>query len=379
MKRRLCLACSLLAAFSYSCAPTETRPPAPEAPQARGPTVEVRAAPPLEFRGANSQGDRPGDTDCNSPAHWDGDTLYVFNSAGHPWRSSGSGLARLTESYMSVKFDNQVNGGRWFESTFKDDDGTLYGWYHHEPLGVCPETQPRRHLTAPKIGAARSADNGATWQDLGIILEGSPGAIFCDTENFYFAGGNGDFSVILDQGREYFYFFISTYGEIAEQGVSVARMEYAQRNSQQGNVWKWYEGRWNQPGIGGHVTPIFRVGVDWHRKDVDAFWGPSIHYNSHLGLHVILLNRAKDFNWTQEGIYITFNPNLADPGGWTPPRKILDREEVVPKLRDKSAWYPQVMGLDASRRETDKLAGEVARLFLRGESHWELVFPRPGG
>jgi len=40
----------------------------------------------------------------------------------------------------------------------------------------------------------------------------------------------------------------------------------------------------------------------------------------------------------------------------------------------KLAWYPQVVGLDKFREETDKLAGRVARLFIRGKSEWEIVF-----
>jgi hypothetical protein len=343
------------------------------------PVVLLREAAPLEFPGAdNPKRDRFGETDCNSPAHWDGGTLYIFNSAGHPWRSAGIDIFHLGQSYLSVKFNNEVNGGRWFECTWKDEDGTLYGWYHHEPGDVCPETRPAKHVTAPKIGAARSKDNGETWEDLGIILESPPGSNRCDTPNKYFAGGNGDFSAMLDGEKKHLYFFISTYTALEEQGVSVARMEYAHRDQPVGKVWKWHEGSWTEPGLGGHITPIFPAKVDWHRKDTDAFWGPSIHRNTHLETYVILLNRARDSDWTQEGVYVTFNRDLSDPGGWSSPRKILDREEVFPKMKDKSLWYPQVIGLDAARRETDKLAGRRARLFLHGESLWEAFFLKPG-
>jgi hypothetical protein len=41
-------------------------------------------------------------------------------------------------------------------------------------------------------------------------------------------------------------------------------------------------------------------------------------------------------------------------------------------------WYPQVMGVDKARRETDKLAGRAARLFVRGQSRWEIEFLKPG-
>jgi hypothetical protein len=98
------------------------------------------------------------------------------------------------------------------------------------------------------------------------------------------------------------------------------------------------------------------------------FWGPSIHWNSNLNLYVILLNRTKGRpGWPQEGVYVTFNDDLGDPKRWTPPKKILD----------KGKWYPQVIGTDKSRRETDKLAGRVARFFMGGESRSEIVFLKP--
>jgi hypothetical protein len=193
----------------------------------------------------------------------------------------------------------------------------------------------------------------------------------CDTKNYYFAGGNGDFSALPDANREYIYFYISTYtGDLSEQGVSVARMRYSDRDKPVGKVWKWHVGEWNQPGLGGRVTAIFPGHIDWHRADADAFWGPSIHWNTHLRQYVILLNRSKDSNWAQEGVYVTFNPDLADPTGWTKPVKILESQ-------GNDRWYPQVIGLDRSKRETDKLAGSTARLFVRGQSRWELQFLRP--
>ena len=111
--------------------------------------------------------------------------------------------------------------------------------------------------------------------------------------------------------------------------------------------------------------------MDWHRADADAFWGPSIHWNTHLRQYVILLNRTKDGHFTEEGIYVTFNRDLSHPSGWSPPQKI-------PVAQDKLAWYPQVLGLDQSRHETDKLAGRVARLFMHGKSQWEILFLKPG-
>jgi len=332
------------------------------------PHVIVHPAPAIFFRGANSTNvAHQGETDCNSPAHWDGGTLYVFNSAGHPWRSAGPDVVHLTNDYRRCAYDNKVNGGRWIECTWKADDGVLYGWYHLEPGGLCPGTT----LTAPRIGAVRSTDNGATWRDLGIILDAPPNTLRCGTTNKYFAGGNGDFSAMLDRRGEWLYFFISTYTDFSEQGVSVARMKWADRESPVGKVSKWHDGAWTEPGLGGHVTPIFPGRIDWHRADADAFWGPSIHWNTHLRCYVLLLNRARDAKWIQEGIYVSFNRDLANPKGWSAPQKILGNLRA-------DGWYPQVIGLDVARRETDKLAGKSARLFVRGRSQWELRFLKPG-
>jgi hypothetical protein len=132
---------------------------------------------------------------------------------------------------------------------------------------------------------------------------------------------------------------------------------------------KWHQGQWSEPGLGGQATPFLPAAVDWANDDANAFWGPSVHWNSHLKQHVMLLNRARDAKWTQEGVYISFSSRLADPRKWSPPEKILDG------LRPDE-WYPQVVGLDSEARETDKLAGQRARLFVRGASRWEITFRR---
>jgi hypothetical protein len=342
------------------------------------PMAVLRTAAPLALPGAAVPEKKiEGLIDCNNPVHWDGDTMYVFSSIGVPDRSSGPDLFNLARPSVRTHFDNEADqavGGRWIEATYKDDGGLLYGWYHNEPLGICGPNKP---LTAPRIGAVSSLDNGLNWKDLGIVLTAPPDSLHCDTPNRYFAGGNGDFSVILDRQRRYFYFLISTYNrDVAEQGVAIARMAYADRDKPIGKVFKWHKGTWTEPGLGGHVTPIFPARSYWHQEKLDAFWGPSIHFNTHLGQYALLMNRAIDREWTQEGIYVTFCPDLADPKAWATPVKVYDGRGFAPKRHNW--WYPQVIGIDASKKETDKLAGRIARFFIRGKSGWEIVFLRPG-
>jgi hypothetical protein len=314
----------------------------------------------------------PGQIDSNIPAFWQYvqglNRLHVVTSWWTPNINSGFALARLGTP-QPVKFLNSSDAGKWIEAVLQNEDGTLYGYYHHEPIGLCPGTRK----TAPRIGALRSMDNGASWEDLGIILE-IAAAIDCSSPNEYFAGGVGDFSVILDQQKIDAYFFISIYSwDTARQGVAVARMPWAQRDTPRGNMAVWDGEAWRTPPRNSvqlrrlflTPAPIYQAAISWHDRsgEVDAFWGPSVHWNTFLNKYVMLLNRASDFGWSQEGIYIAFSPLLADPSKWTKPIKLFDG----------GPHYPQVLGLERGSG-TDKVAAAKSRLFLRGQSDYFLVF-----
>lgn len=334
------------------------------------PDVSIQQIYPIRLPGADlPEGGIYDGIDSNSPLHWDDQgNLYFFPSVRHPFRSSGKSLYTLAPAAQSTTIEDTigVEGGKWLEATWRTDDGTLYGWYHNEPPGICLNDP---HLSAPRIGAMVSHDEGATWKDMGIILEAPADSLDCNTANDYFAGGNGDFSVMLDPGKNYFYFFFGTYHrQIEEQGVSIARMSYANRDQPIGKLWKWRDGEWNEPGLGGHVTPVFPVINDWHASAPDAYWGPSIHFNTYLNSYVIVLNRAIDKYWYQEGVYISYNGDLSNPNGWMSPDRLpIDAQGMA---------YPQIVGIE--KGGTDKLAGQSARLFLLGQSFWQITFRQDG-
>jgi hypothetical protein len=305
----------------------------------------------------------PGIADSNSPIHWAGGVRYIYNSDGLPLRAEGDDLRSMRRVRAAHLLNSDLRGW-WIEATHRDEDGTLFAWYHHETFGACP-TDGDHWMAVPVIGAAVSKDNGRTFQDLGYVLtDGNPAK--CDAKNGYFAGGHGDFSVILDRRGEYFYFFFSAYGgEAGEQGVAIARMRYADRYAPSGNVWKYREGAWRSTGVGGKVTPIIPVRTPWESEFADAFWGPSVHYNRELGEYVMLLNRACcEPGWPPEGIYISYLRHLDRPAAWSEPEQIMAG----------GGWYPMAVGLESG--DTDKTAGARARLFLGSDSHWEIVFQK---
>ena len=88
-----------------------------------------------------------------------------------------------------------------------------------------------------------------------------------------------------------------------------------------------------------------------------------MHYNAYLAKYVMLLNRTKDEDFDQQGIYAGFAEHLDDPTAWSP----------LVRVREGGEWYPQVMGLERGSG-TDKTAGQVARFFMAGKSDQTIEF-----
>ena len=303
----------------------------------------------------------PAEVDSNSPAFWKDGEFHLLNSTGAgPVRSSGNDQFNLGAP-TRVPFRTIATWPAWIEAVWVDPSGVIFGWYHQEDWGVCPGTR----LSSPSIGAAVSFDGGASFQDMGIMLT-SGGANDCRAANGYFAGGVGDFSVVLGRDR-YFYFLFSNYaGPVNEQGVAVARLPYQDRWWPAVGIRKYYRGDWTQPGLRGRVTPIFPAKVSWQSWNTDSFWGPSVHWNTYLQRYVMLLNRSCCApGWPQESIYIRYSADLRNPESWSAPEVLLN----------DTGWYPQVLGY--GNRGTDREAGRVARLYISGHSYRDIVFERP--
>lgn len=306
--------------------------------------------------------------DGNSPGLWVDGKLKVFTSTGELLKMSGSDLNSLYMDEPPV-IDSAAHQPMWIESIWRDpEDGLVYGWYHNEPGGYCPG----KGLTVPRIGALVSRDGGETFEDLGIVLS-SGDVPNCNAQNGFFAGGHGDFSVVLDPAGEYFYFLFDNYGgATSTQGVTIARLAYGDRANPVGNVQKYYQGAWEQPGIGGRVTPILPVRVGWERSNTDAFWGPAVSWNAYIQKYVILLNRACcKPEWPQEGIYLSFSNDLSNPATWSAPVKILTPQQIG----FAPGYYPQLVG--TAPGESDSLTGQASRIFVKGISRWQLFFPAP--
>jgi len=302
--------------------------------------------------------------DSNSPAYWWEGQFHIIQSSGVSLLATGANQFFLHQGEVTpVVTEPWENQPMWIESTWVDGNGTVWAWYHHEP-SVCPNG-----LTVPEIGALVSIDGGRSFTDLGIVLvSGDPAD--CDSKNGFFAGGHGDFSVIFDEDSGYFYFLFTNYGgELASQGVAMARIAIDHLPDPAGAVFKYHQGEWTSPGLGGPVTPVFPAKVSWQSERTDSHWGPSVHWNYYRNSYVLLMSRACCApRWPQEGVYISFSTDLSQPEAWSAPSRILSAAEIG----YTPGWYPQVLGMNFG--DTDTLAGQTARLYIKGISQWEIEF-----
>ena len=323
----------------------------------------------------------PGAVDSNVPMTWelvDGSwQLFAFTSfGGIPALLSGAALDQMRQ--IGPVTIVGPGDGIWIESIVPDDSGAWYAYYHHEqPAYECG--RPDRSI--PRIGSARSTDRGVTWEDLGIVLEAPPGSVACASSNRFVIGGVGDVTAMLTPDRTDLFLFFSHYSKVpSEQGVMVARLAWADRDAPGGQATIWRNGAWlparHVAGAGEDSpaswdypagTPLVPVSQPWHdgHAAADAFWGPSVHWNQYLERYVMLLNRAKDESFNNEGLYVSYARTLGDPRAWSAPRKIMNG----------GGWYPQVAGLEPMTG-TDKLAGQRARFFVTGRSEHYIEFQR---
>jgi hypothetical protein len=264
------------------------------------------------------------------------------------------------------------------EAIVPDSAGVWYGYYHHErPALECGRTD--RQL--PNIGAARSFDRGRTWQDLGVMLDAPPSSSACQSGNRFVLGGVGDVTAALDADGQNLYLYFSQYGrDPASQGVAVARLAWADRDEPIGKVSIWNAGAWLPVSRAAQVetdapeswiypagTPLVPATRPFHdsSSQADVFWGASVHWNTYVEHYVMLLNRARDDQFNNEGIYVSFATALDDPSRWSAPKKIMNG----------GGWYPQVAGLETGSG-TDRQAGRRARFLLTGKSEHMIEFDR---
>jgi hypothetical protein len=130
--------------------------------------------------------------------------------------------------------------GKWINHVERSGN-LLLGWIHDETGDA-----PGQGLKSMSL--AKSRDDGLNWEDVGQIVTGK-GALTRGN-----VIGEGDCSVVNGQdGYDYAYCWRNPYGAESAAEI-VARAPASDPNP--GKWMKYYQGKWDQPGVGGDSTGL---------------------------------------------------------------------------------------------------------------------------
>lgn len=202
---------------------------------------------------------------------------------------------------------------------YRHESGMLLMIYHAER-----EVSADPHWFGSELGMARSLDGGATWLDLGIIL--SPEHTEFIPGDYPIDAGSG---TILRVGKYFYIYFADSVnvGDVrSDTHVAVARAPFdeviaAAHDEAEAVEWhKYYEGHWNQPGLGGLSTPL-EIGNPGGRPY-------DVKYSEEMDRFVAIISAD---------VAGTSNLYFAESGDglqWTP-RKVIDEsssDEIYPTI-----------------------------------------------
>ncbi len=158
------------------------------------------------------------------------------------------------------------------------------------------------------FGLARSTDEGMTWSDLGLII--SPGTPY----NPQLTVDLGDGSLVVQSRYFYIYFPDFVDNGNVDTGMSAARVSYndlitaAASGAALPLFQKYFNGQWNQPGLGGLSSSVLPNGPYW--GDMNVTWDNATNQFIALAANagISITESADGFNWVPS-ILLESSPN----------------------------------------------------------------------
>jgi hypothetical protein len=217
----------------------------------------------------------------------------------------------------------------------------------------CPGTP---HPAIVRIGLARSDDNGATWNRGPAIISGPPADGFtCESEQFY---GAGSLTAVVDSTRTWVYVWFQHWGGAVWgdpfDGIKVARARIADGLGP-GTWWKYFEGSWSQPGLGGRATTVIPVPEPIRENDFAGI--ASVTWNSDFNLFVGVFTTYTGFWWATS----------KDGVAWSKAEQLLiGKSMITPNLGPEDYWYYYPSLIDPSADEDGRSARQSILYYSKG-------------
>jgi len=265
---------------------------------------------------------------------------------GNDWMSLDTAREVLTPEKRN-EYDNGYVG---IAGVYRTARGRLYAIYHAEDhVGVprFPSGVPGYYAS---IAMAVSDDGGVTWQRLGPVIKSAKDKswtarpVQCDR-------GVGEPSLALDRSGKWLYVYYTDHSRVSTAGVSIAMARASTDITENSAIrfFKYHQGVFSEPGLGGAETPIILLSTG---STTEALL-PHVVFVRALNRYVMTLsvNNWSDYRTAQgltnSGVYVAFS---RDGVAWSTPALLL-REYTVPLPGKPFCWGATIV-LDGNDQRT---------------------------
>ncbi|MBN1797888.1 MAG: hypothetical protein JW822_04900 [Spirochaetales bacterium] len=259
----------------------------------------------------------------------EGSELHKITSAKEVLAPGGKG-----------SFDNGYAG---ISGCHRYSDGKLYAFYHaedQENMGSMPGGIPGYYGS---VGAAVSEDDGLTWKKLGQVIT----SVKPKQWNAYKGQqdkGAGEPGVVMEKRGNYLYLYYSDHSRIDGRGVQIcmARADLTQGPPLPGSWYKYYKGKFSEPGLGGRDTVVIN-GRQLGNDGESLF--PHPVYSKELDMYIMIFNISFWREFTESkgleksGMYIAFSDNGIN---WSEPQRLIE-DFAIPLLGESFSWMANII------------------------------------
>jgi len=274
-----------------------------------------------------------------------GNRTYLLE--GNDWRT----LASAREVLAPEPGNDYDNGYAGIAGVHRAPNGRIYAIYHAEDHIGMPSFstgQPGYYAT---VAIAFSDDDGISWQKVGPVIQSQQPKTWARYPG-QADRGSGEPSLAMDPSGDWLYAYYTEHSRATTVGVyiSMARASTEIRDPSGIEFFKYHDGEFSEPGLGGSDSPIIRLTTG---PTTEALL-PHVVFVPALDRYVMTLsvNNWNDYltdqGLTNSGAYIAFS---RDGVNWSTPT-LVHRDFVIPLTRESLCWGSTIV-FDGA----DKLTG----------------------
>lgn len=289
------------------------------------------------------------------------DRTYLLD--GSDWTS----LSTAREVLAPEKRNDYDNGYAGIAGVHRTPSGRLYAIYHAEDHVGMPRFPSGIPGYYASIAMAVSDDDGVTWQRLGPVIKSAKDKSWTALPVRY-DRGVGEPSLAVDRSGNWLYVYYTDHSRVTTAGVSIAmaRASADIRESSAIRFFKYHQGVFSEPGLGGAETPIILLSTG---PTTEALL-PHVVFVRALDRYVMTLsvNNWSDYRTdqglTNSGVYVAFSRDGVE---WSTPALLL-RDYTVPLLGKSFCWGATIV-LDGN----DQWAGWLVYGYSSNWGHRDLA------